>query len=177
MGNWKAIAPDWSLDDDVRRRFEAVEKLVKGAVLDVGCRGGEFLLGLEPEPRMAVGIDIDSKYVAAANHAARDREAFSFIEEDITRIDPSAVGTFDTVVCMETLEHLTGDWHPVLEKLYGAVAAGGRLVVTVPANTHISDPDHKTTFFREGLIHELPDLKWVPGMPHIWIGFYLDRGG
>jgi SAM-dependent methyltransferase len=66
---------------------------------------------------------------------------------------PFSEGQFDVVVCIDVLEHLSGD-QPFLSQLYRVLKPGGRLVVTVP------NGDSRLWANR---------IKWLVGMrPHIY---------
>ena len=64
--------------------------------------------------------------------------------------------TFDVIVLSEVIEHLSfQDGIDLLKRLNGLLAAGGRLVVSVPnihhPNAYLRDSDHKTPYSYEVL--------------------------
>lgn len=170
----------WNIGEPERHRLQAAMDAVQGTnILDIGCRDGTWSLTLARErPDVDVtGIDTDASSIVWANVTAvklgLDNATF-FVDDVIAPKLPWA-GQFDTVCIMETLEHLPPErldaaWNNVRS----FVRPGGRIIVTVPANTHISDPDHRQVFYREVVWSNFKDLVWLKGCPHIWIGFVLD---
>ena len=172
-----ATTAGWSADEGVRLRFRAAERFIgkATAVLDVGCRDGTFALALARKGIRVDGIDTDGTAVMAANEQAI-REGLDraiFFQQDV--LAPAIPLThYPAVVCMELLEHLP-DPEKALAVLSRLVAPGGQLIISVPANTHISDPGHKTTFYREDLDKRIDGLEWSPDCPHIWLMYRIRR--
>jgi len=113
-----------------RRRIVRVEletlDLAPGArLLDAGCGAGQTL-DLLRDFGAATGIDLDADCVALAT--ARGHDALVAALPDL----PFADGTFDACTCLDVLEHI-GDDEAALAELARVTAAGGALVVTVPA--------------------------------------------
>lgn len=179
MGDWKPVLGDWILDSDVRTRFDAAEVLITdGSVFEIGCRDGTFLRGLYGRVQGPfTGIDLNQEYVDAANKEVSVLPGILFLKADLMTFDPEKeldIKFFDNVVCMETLEHLEAGPEIAIPKLVSFVKPGGRLIVSVPSNTHISDPDHKRVFYREILARNIPGLRWSTACPHLWAMFYVD---
>jgi len=116
-------------------------------VLDVGCSQGIASILLAREGMDVVGLDI---YPPAIDYALVERS--KEIESVASRLDfrcselAALEGeSFDTVIMGEVVEHQTNPGRFVRQ---GArmVAAGGRLVITVPFGLH-PWPDHKSTIF------------------------------
>jgi 2-polyprenyl-3-methyl-5-hydroxy-6-metoxy-1,4-benzoquinol methylase len=105
-----------------------------GRVLDVGC--GEGNVGVTARRAGAervVGVEV---FPDAAARAAEvlDRVVTAPIEG---ALDELADERFDTVLCLDVLEHLA-DPGAVLRRLTGVAAAGARLMVSVPNARHLS---------------------------------------
>jgi 2-polyprenyl-3-methyl-5-hydroxy-6-metoxy-1,4-benzoquinol methylase len=104
-----------------------------GSVLDVGCGAG----GLAPGLRAAgatrlTGVEV----VASAAETARtryDEVIEAPIEEALTRLE----GPFDTLLCLDVLEHLV-DPESVVRALHGVAAPGAHLQVSLPNARHVS---------------------------------------
>jgi len=169
----------WDLGELEKQRLESAKELVVGnSLLDIACRDGTFSLTLARDnPAMrVVGFDTDASAITWANDEAvrRGIENATYFVYDL--LDPQtqvALGQFDCVVIMETLEHLPPQ--RVEEGLSAArafVKPGGRLIVSVPANSHISDPDHKTVFYREAIHGK---VHWSETCPHLWMMYYIER--
>ena len=104
-----------------------------GRVLDVGCgqggtagglraAGATEIVGIEvlPEPAARAAEILDRVVVAPVEAA---------LDEDL--------GTFDTILCLDVLEHLA-DPSTVLERLRAITRPGGALSVSVPNARHFS---------------------------------------
>jgi 2-polyprenyl-3-methyl-5-hydroxy-6-metoxy-1,4-benzoquinol methylase len=104
-----------------------------GQVLDVGCGAG----GVGPGLRAAgatrlVGIELEP---AAAEQA---RDIYDRVEEGGAETVIGTLGErFDTVLCLDVLEHLA-EPEDLLERMRSVAAPGGRLVVSVPNVRHYS---------------------------------------
>jgi 2-polyprenyl-3-methyl-5-hydroxy-6-metoxy-1,4-benzoquinol methylase len=104
-----------------------------GRVLDVGCGAG----GLGPGLRGAgaseiVGIEVVPEEAARARQQLDHVHAAS-VEDALAEL----AGAFDTVLCLDVLEHLV-DPGEVLRQLRGHAARGATLQVSVPNARHFS---------------------------------------
>ena len=173
--NWVSSG-SWSLGDLEKRRFEAVlDCLLGDSVLSLGCRDGTFELRAAQENpnRRVVGIDTDASAITWANEQAVKTGIENVVFHTMDLFDAPNLGTFATVVVMEVLEHLPPN--RIDEAFNLALGmANKRLIITTPANTHISDEDHKSVFVREQF-HGKPNLTWIPTMPWLWLGFYIQK--
>jgi len=117
---------DWK---PARQRYDFVNAHVKGnSLLDIGC--GYYPITEEVNVERKVGIDVSRR---AAEKAKKDFHQFYFI--DITQTDKdllrSQLGTFDTVVASEVLEHLENPG-ATIDKVAYLLNPRGRFIVTVP---------------------------------------------
>ena len=160
--------------------MEAVMQCVVGdSLLDVGCRDGTFSLtyAREHPDVKVVGFDTDASAVDYANAQAvkLGLDNCTFFQVSIfDGFGPTTLGTFDTVVCAETLEHLPPNRvQEANDMLLKYTKKRSRLIITVPSGTHISDPGHLSTFSRE-MFHGQVD--WLPECPFLWLAFKKDFG-
>ena len=104
-----------------------------GRVLDVGCGAGNVAPGLRAAGAgRLTGVELVPSAAAAA------RERFDeVLEGTIEDALPRLAGPFDTILCLDVLEHLV-DPGAVLRDLRGLAAPGGRLKVSVPNARQIS---------------------------------------
>jgi SAM-dependent methyltransferase len=124
-----------------RRRFEVGLQLVRGLaprrLLDYGCGDGTFLALLwaePPHPDCATGAELDDRQVFDCRERLGGSE-LSFVH--IAALDgPEHRARYDTVVCMEVLEHVV-DLDAVVDRLHRVLAPDGRLVVSVPVETGV----------------------------------------
>lgn len=125
-------------------RFSHVLALLKpgGRILDVGVFTGQFLdiLALSGKFDQVTGIDIMRK---PRFHTLSD--AYEFQIADCCEL-PYENSSFETVVCMEVLEHLEVDDFPrALSELRRV--CGGHLVMSVPYNEQLPlSANHRQSF-------------------------------
>jgi 2-polyprenyl-3-methyl-5-hydroxy-6-metoxy-1,4-benzoquinol methylase len=104
-----------------------------GRVLDVGCGEGGLAAGLRAAGATEiVGIEVVEN-VAARARSTLDRVHVGRVEDTLDDL----TGTFDTVLCLDVLEHLI-DPGSVLSALCGRAAPGAALQVSVPNARHYS---------------------------------------
>jgi 2-polyprenyl-3-methyl-5-hydroxy-6-metoxy-1,4-benzoquinol methylase len=116
-------------------RGDVVAELARplGRVLDVGCGAGNVGPGLRAAgAEHLTGVEL----VAEAATAARERFD-EVVEGTIEDALPRLEGPFDTILCLDLLEHLV-DPAPVLVALRGLAAPGGQLKVSVPNARHVT---------------------------------------
>jgi SAM-dependent methyltransferase len=95
-------------------------------ILEVGCGSGG-LLDLLKATNQVVGVDAARDGIAAC--VARGIEAYC--------IDPSSeplpfpTGSFDFVICLETMEHMMNPYYALME-MRRVLKGGGRLICSVP---------------------------------------------
>ena len=183
--DWVIPDSNWDSDPRTLQRLGAALNCLKGnRILDIGCRDGSFILTaarLAPNKEF-VGIDIDKAAIEKAQIAAARLkiENATFYDGDITDVTLSStlrtvLGEFDTVTIMETLEHLDpGAGQRALDNAISFVKPDGGLLISVPANTHISDPDHRNTFYRENIHRTVKGIQWVKDCPHLWLMWFVD---
>jgi 2-polyprenyl-3-methyl-5-hydroxy-6-metoxy-1,4-benzoquinol methylase len=115
------------------RRYEFARAHIEGkVVLDAACGAGYGSDLLEPLEKY-VGIDYADYCIKYADEhfGATHRQ---FLEADIYSLSELfAAGSFDTIVSLETLEHLE-DPRKALEIFLNLVRSSGRLIISVPLN-------------------------------------------
>lgn len=113
--------------DDWRHAYFFEEGLRPGALLDVACGDGHFLLKARARGWTVSGFDFNEEYVAAAKSAGlQDIETAS--EEGFLAAHPSR---FDAVTLFDALEH-TPEPARLLGLILSALKPGGALVLSVP---------------------------------------------
>lgn len=149
---------------DTALRYEAVLRLLAErwrpgiAVLEVGSGSGgvtEFLA------HPVTGVD-----PAFERTAERGTEWLERLPGRATAL-PVEDGAFDAVLCLEMIEHLApGEREPALREMVRALRAGGRLIVTFPADATAAALD-----------------RWLDdayrarhGEPHPWVSEHLREG-
>ena len=133
------------LENNVRfqehlKRYAAVRRFCFGSVLDFacGCGYGTFILAVNPEITSVTGIDADEHAV----EWARSNFDHPKIQYRCESID-SLQGEFDTLVCLETIEHL--DDVSLIQNLVSRCKFKSLI---------ISFPDKKSTHFNKFHYHD-----------------------
>jgi SAM-dependent methyltransferase len=132
-------------------RIEIVRKMLRPfqgqLILDAGCGDGRFCYELKNENAKVIGVDISERALAFAKAFNPEVE---FYNQDLR--DLSLPYKFDSVVMMESLEHIIPDEIPaVLLNLSKVLRERGRLVVTVPSVAQPVEAKHYQHFSEESL--------------------------
>ena len=117
---YRSGAPVDALSDDI---LEFVLGNVGETVLDIGCGAGPYVARINSEGRRCIGIDLDPRAVTQAR--ALGRPVFPMSADNLAFAD----NAFDSVVLIETLEHLPNYERALAE---AARVARSSVVVTVP---------------------------------------------
>jgi 2-polyprenyl-3-methyl-5-hydroxy-6-metoxy-1,4-benzoquinol methylase len=109
-------------------RYRVAAQFAPGRrVLDAGCGEGYGTALLQSAgASTVVGVDIDE---ATVKHA-RERYGLQFLQVDIAAL-PFQDGSFDIVVCFETIEHVA-DGSRALSELRRVLTADGLLIISTP---------------------------------------------
>ena len=116
-------------------RADIVDALPRpvGSVLDVGCGSGGVGAGLRRAGATRLtGIEVVPEQAELAR-AHYDHVVAAPVEEALAQLD----GPFDTILCLDVLEHLV-DPEPVLQALLAVAAPGGRLHISIPNARHFT---------------------------------------
>ncbi len=129
-------------DPTMLDRWRWLRRHVRGGplrTLDAGCGSGAFTLYSARRGNHAIGLSWDAR----CNRAARERasilglEGVEFLECDLRELDrhAGALGRFDQILCMETIEHVRDD-RKLVADLSALLLPGGRLMLTTPSGGH-----------------------------------------
>jgi 2-polyprenyl-6-hydroxyphenyl methylase / 3-demethylubiquinone-9 3-methyltransferase len=119
------------LMNPVRARFVRERVTLAGArILDVGCGGGLLPEALARDGARVTGIDLAPAMIEVAKlHAADERLAIDYRVLGAEELARSEAGAFDTITCMEMLEHVPDPG--ALFAAFGRIARpGGQLFVS-----------------------------------------------
>src|SRR5262245_10493299 len=123
----------WS-GDQIGYHYEiALRYLSPGMrVLDLACGAGHGVRAIAGSVREAHGGDLDEATIAEARATTPDRNAFYHVVDGLaTGFDE---GSFDAVLSMETVEHVS-DENRFVAELHRVLAPGGMLVLSTPQNS------------------------------------------
>lgn len=122
--------------DLVRSDVFSMLPLFAGRLLDVGGGVGATSAALKTAGRASEAIVVD--------HVEHERalgidKTFVGDLEDLALIDGviAESGTFDTILCLDVLEHLRDPWM-IVRRLHYALREGGSLVISLPNVNHLS---------------------------------------
>lgn len=116
-----------------RWMYERIQDHIGQSVLETGCGIGtltSYMLGKE---RLVVS-DIDPFYMELINRRFGHLNGFAAHSMDLTKSEDYKKVSgmpFDTVVCLNVLEHLKND-EEVLQNFYETLTPGGKAVILVP---------------------------------------------
>jgi 2-polyprenyl-3-methyl-5-hydroxy-6-metoxy-1,4-benzoquinol methylase len=116
-------------------RDDIVEALPRpvGSVLDVGCGSGGVGPGLRRAGAVRLtGVEVVPEQAELAR-AAYDEVIAAPVEQALEQLR----GPFDTILCLDVLEHLV-DPERVIRDLHRVAAPGARLQVSLPNARHVS---------------------------------------
>jgi SAM-dependent methyltransferase len=87
----------------------------------------------------SIGISLEEEQIRRARIRASvlKIDQVQFIQADLRHLDQwmAQLGTFDQVICLETIEHILND-HKLLADLAVLLRPGGRLLLTTPFEHH-----------------------------------------
>lgn len=99
------------------------------AVLDAGCGGGDFSVGLAEAGYAVFGSDLSPTAITHAQYLGIGRFEVASLYDSLT--DPFEREAFDAIVCVEVIEHL---YSPAtfVRRAFEGLKPGGLLIVTTP---------------------------------------------
>jgi 2-polyprenyl-3-methyl-5-hydroxy-6-metoxy-1,4-benzoquinol methylase len=98
-------------------------------VLDAGCGGGDFSVGLHEAGLTVYGLDASESGIAAAQKRGVGSFVVSSLYDDLLK--PFEVASFDAVVAVEVIEHLYSP-RIFVKRARAALRPGGLLLITTP---------------------------------------------
>lgn len=99
-------------------------------VLDVGCGAGLLTEALSKAGASLTGIDLTEKTLAVAKqHAMSEKLDINYFNEDIEEFAEKNSAAFDTITCLEVLEHVP-DPQRVIQACVKLLRPGGHLFIS-----------------------------------------------
>ncbi|HOS14180.1 MAG TPA: class I SAM-dependent methyltransferase [Smithella sp.] len=115
--------------------YNNIQRFIGNNVLEVGAGIGNLTDFILSKNKLTL-IDIHQPYVdyLKAKYSFCDSAAFTVLQTDIQNIQSSPVSgmTFDTVICLNILEHLEND-RTAVENMSHLLQPKGKLIILVPA--------------------------------------------
>jgi SAM-dependent methyltransferase len=102
-------------------------------VLEIGAGAGNMTRELSRRRRRYVATDIDAEYLAQLRNAFGHRPTIQIASLDATKAEhfEPFQEQFDTVVCLNVLEHIEDDLG-TLRRIHSLLQPGGKLLLLVP---------------------------------------------
>lgn len=112
---------------------DTVRNAVGPRVLELGAGIGNLTQKLVPRRKAYFATDVDDEHLARLRIRFQNKPNLSVCRCDLTNPDDFVplAGRFDTVICLNVVEHVEND-NLALRNIASALAAGGRAVVLVP---------------------------------------------
>lgn len=121
--------------------WSRVQSFIGTDILEVGMGIGIFTEKLLTRGKV-FGVEIVPEFVAEARRRLGSRPGLEYLVADIGGADlPDSLRgrAFDTIVCMNVLEHIEDD-RGTLKRLLSMLDSGGRLILVVPAHRWLFNP-------------------------------------
>nr|HEX4317064.1 class I SAM-dependent methyltransferase [Kofleriaceae bacterium] len=132
-------------------RYELAARHARGRVLDCACGAGygTRLVADRASSQVveAVGVDIAAEAVAYAQ-AHYGRAGVRYVHADATKFHDDGGGVFDTVISLETIEHVP-DPTSLLRALVSHLRPGGVMIASVPTTPSVDANPHHLHDFTE----------------------------
>jgi SAM-dependent methyltransferase len=146
----------------VRRRLRAGPL----RTLDAGAGNGAFSIYAAREGNAVLAASFSERELQDASRRARllGVDGIDFRVLDLREIDRHSgeLGSFDQIICLETIEHLTDD-EGTVASLARMLRPGGRLLLSTPFDAH------------HPLYREPPDPSPVEDGSHVRFGYSRER--
>jgi 2-polyprenyl-3-methyl-5-hydroxy-6-metoxy-1,4-benzoquinol methylase len=155
--NPKTIAPNettgWQTLQLHLERYRFASRFAQeGSILDIACGvgyGTHLLASLAAPGTRLIGVDIAADALAIARSEYAEPGIEYFQSDCMTFASDTP---FDTIVSLETLEHLA-EPEVFLKRLVGMLAPGGRIVFSVPITPSVDiNPYHRWDFTRSSAL-------------------------
>ena len=160
LENWEYISrySDWM--------YRSYSQWIGKKIFDVGAGMGRLVSYYLPSAERAVATDIFQDQVDHMNkkfcmYSAFTAKKLNILEDELTEFE----GQFDTVLCINVLEHLSDD-RTAIRKMYSLLEPGGNLIIMVPAFQNLycqmdANVSHYRRYDRNVLRKMADDLGYV----------------
>jgi len=114
--------------------WDKIKDDIGSRVLEIGCGIGIYTSFLIDSSELLVSVDIVEDYIKEVESKFTDNRNFKAIRLDIAKDDINYLTSFgfDTIVCLNVLEHIEDDTK-ALKNMYALLNNPGRLILLVPA--------------------------------------------
>ncbi len=136
--------------------YQHMQPFIGTRVLEAGCGKGTFTRFFH-NVNEYLGIDVEECFITSLQETFKEFSHLNFKAIDLAAMSSELprAQTFDTIVCMNVLEHIKDDTS-LLSTFYDRLEPGGNLILLVPANPRLYSPlDEELGHYRR---YALPDL-------------------
>lgn len=122
-------------------RYNFAKDFCKGRTLDIACGvgyGSEILLH-NHEISELIGVDIHKESIEYAIEHYSNFKARYYVDDCLNPHLHQKYGTFDTIICFETIEHFRGD-QLFVDNLYNLLKDDGTLIISTPFGRGKNEP-------------------------------------
>jgi 2-polyprenyl-3-methyl-5-hydroxy-6-metoxy-1,4-benzoquinol methylase len=158
-----------------QRRIETTAKLCKGTAMELGCGRGELTNAIRLRGIEVIGVDKNAQKIAEARQLYPH---ITFHQRDVLKMSLSELA-FDTVVLAEILEHVSDAMgSQMLEIAWKLLKPNGRLIVSVPNEHCIPNPNHIRQFSRRSLMAMLQRFgkpRLETDQPYKWLIMHVEK--
>lgn len=133
--DWTGKLETWNLFPEyLNWIYSTYQQYLGDRVADIGAGIGNMTIRYLGKASLVVAVDVVDKQVAFMEDTFKSYKNFIALKLNVMTDDISALAkyNFDTVVCVNVIEHIENDFL-FLEKLASLVCPGGHIVVFAPA--------------------------------------------
>ena len=155
-----------ALESYYRWAFDLVRPWLGSRILDAGCGVGNFTVLAAEVAESVVAIDLSADNLEVLRQRLPGVETLQVDLEADDQVAALGDQPFDTVVCLDVLEHMDRDVD-VMRRFHGIVKPGGHLAVKVPACPRLYGSidvasDHRRRYSRRQLETRAREAGWTP---------------
>jgi SAM-dependent methyltransferase len=112
--------------------FDNISSHLGSRVLEAGCGNGNLTKYYLEHASNVVSVDMDTELLSELKARYAERHLLT-LQQDLTKdLTPLHHHQFDTVVCLNTLEHIKEE-EKVLTNFHAVLKEGGKVIIQVPA--------------------------------------------
>jgi len=143
----------------IMNKIKKISDLEGKRLLDVGCGDGSFTIELSSNFKEVHAIDVQQDYINSFSQKIRNQNKYILHTMSACEMNfPKEY--FDTVISIETIEHVS-DLTSAVSELYRVLRRGGELIITCP-NRLFPFETHGIMIWRKRIQTRIPLITWIP---------------